>query len=476
MNDAATRQSAQIAEMIDQDELDGPPDAGIPGFDDDVNTGPPPLPEPADMAFGGPDEVADQVSSEAVTMSRDFLYELLRLTKERAGGPCDTCDDDAPIGPEFEEPGEAEAGEEFGAGEELGAAEEFGAESDITMRVADTEEPEGGDDDFGAESESEGEESEGEESEDEESDDEEVEVEEGKKKRRAISEAEGDDDSEFDGPPSDTEDDDTEEGDTESDGPPPELDDSDEDGADSIPFEPGAEAGAEIDADIDDADPPDGGLNHADIEEVVSKLVELSAGGETLTMHDLPEIVQCCFPDPVSDIGDMDEPPIDEPPIDEPPIDGPPIDEPPIDGPPIDEPPIDDVGGEEPPIDDVGGEGPPEDLPFESMKPVDEMSVIDEKLAKTKAINEHNESAALAKSIAGFAKKLKINVAMKPAKSENGAEYLGDEETFPKLCEAINKTLATIKEGKKKATVGAMSKYSRCYPVSGAGRLFYVFK
>lgn len=278
---------------------------------------------------------------------------------------------------------------------------------------------------------------------------------------------------------------------------------------------------------VDDAplgeEPPmgGGGGGGCDCDAIATKLASLSATKGSLTMADLPDIKQQMFPAaikgeivkcpscgktietgscegcamPGEGAGAGAVPPVPgaapggaEPPV--PPVEAPAGDVPPAA--PVSTPPA--PGGETPAQEAAEGpaheaaESPAEEAaehPTESvMKPVGEIAECDKKckgkMPKRKPVKEEATPAPAAEpkledEVAALAEeKLKIKPALRAAKMPNAVEFLGDQDTFLELCEALNESLA-ITEGKEKAK-GGLHKYSRCFPIHGGGRYWFAFK
>ena len=438
------------------------PDLPAPPLDD-VGGG---MPDPGEIAGSLDDDgyAPSEINDGPVVIDQDLLLAVLELVKENGSSCGDPGDDTADVPEEFESPdlpGESESDESESDESESDESESDESESD----------------------ESESDESESEESESDESEEVEVDESTSKDKKPINEEDEEDEETETDEPdsgPEESESEESEEAESD-DSEEAESDDSeaesDESGASDVP-----EFGAADDTSVPDLPEEDAGSNMAAL---VDKLVQLSASG-TLSMVDLPEIKQCCFPDAIDVCPECGQ----EVPEDE--MGGEEMGGEELDG-EVPEEMGDDVpeGGEVP--DELGDEGPEgvagdeedSENPFESMKPVEEIAEAKGKKPWEDDEGEDDDdeeddeegdvSEDLATDVAAFAESLG-DVVIRKSKSENGVEYLGDDDTFTKVLEAINKELPLIKEGKSKASVGSMSKYSRCFPVHGGGRLYYVFK
>jgi len=416
-----------------------------------------------DMGYASPDEVGMD-EQQVISIDKDLLLELVKLVKEK-GYECAT-DPECGSMQEEEPEGEFEAPE--GESEDDGESEAPEGESDEKDESDDDGESE--DDDKG------------------ESEDEEVEEGTSKDKDTVNEEDEAEEDDDEKG----EEDFGGEEGDEEGDS--EEADVSDIPDADDIPGTEEGDLGiSDVEADeIEDA--AEGELDHTDCEQLVDRIAELGMEG-TLTIEDLPEIAGFCFPEKakegIADIGAEEGPEGIEGPEG---MGGIEAEEGPegMEGPDMGEPEV---------PEDEAPEAEEEGNPFEStIKPVneinegkpwekdeDEKDEKDEKKSKKskKPAKDEEEEAdcgdadkglGLAESVAKFASDRDITIVTRPCKTPNGIEFLSDDESFVKLCEAMNSEFDAIKEGKGKGVVGAMSKYARCYPVSGSGRMYYVFK
>lgn len=93
---------------------------------------------------------------------------------------------------------------------------------------------------------------------------------------------------------------------------------------------------------------------------------------------------------------------------------------------------------------------------------------------------EKAQSHHLAESVKKLAESDGIEAEFKPAKTANAVQFEGNERDFIRFTEKLNRHLKVMAEsrgkGRPKYDMGAFNKYTRGYPVKGAGRLYYVFK
>ena len=416
----------KIAEALDDPFGVGDTASQIPGFDDSAAPPGPaveeqpalPPPSPAAQSPAAPDPMApvpgaDAEAAKPITINSDLLMAILKLIKTK-GYECGS------------EPG-------------CGKPETVKVDSEEDSKPPKADEP---DDDKDGAKEKDGEE-------------EDIEVEESVKTGASVNEEEEKEDKDKEDEEDDDKDDDKENSEKKSPQPSPVDDEEVEEVEDA--------AEEEIDC--------------TDCQVVVDKLVELSASGEALTLQALPEIEQVCNPDEAAEA--EIESGLD--------AGGPP---PEITG--------DDTVGEAEirAVDELVNEKWDPNANWLKAKKKAKDKKAPEKNTPEDEVEEHEEEEAkesdklvgaaaeskkpepsLAESVARFAEKaLGLKVPVKAAKTANGVEFLGEDDAFVKITEAINSEFKTISEGKKKFPVGSMSKYSRTFPVRGGGRLFFVFK
>lgn len=456
-----------IAESMDDLTFDGSAEPTIPGFDtvEPPTTDVPGIPNAT--ALPAPEGASDVSGEAQITMDRELLLALLSAAKDKGCG-CG-CGNPAPDGtPEHEAP-EAE--------EEEAAEYNPGDEED-----------------------------------DSEDEDEDVEIEEGMRPGKPLTEDEDDEDEDEDDSESEDSESDDESGAGEADV---------EDAADDVED---AANGADDEEDID----------YSDCEQLVDKIAELAAAKGTLTMDDFPELevvltgeigpeaeaevaaaeeiagdpeaeaaaeadteAPASAPMDTDEMSEADEmaeavmkaveeisedltdmpTPVDTASVGE-------IEPEPLPTTQLDEPvmPQDDLlntvyqtfGYPGTTIDDAAAQQI-KDIYLDHGKDAEDEGVI-VRTIDGYMIEGKEQVPSLTESVKALAEdNLKIGVVVRPAKTECGVEFLGDNATFTRLCEAINASFKTIKEGKAKK-LGGMAKYSRCFPVHGGGRLFFVFK
>ena len=197
------------------------------------------------------------------------------------------------------------------------------------------------------------------------------------------------------------------------------------------------------DEEIEDADEAadDPTEDQIDCQEIVTQLADLAAGS-TLTIDDIETVKAEIF-------GEVPEGP----------------------GP-------DEIG-------EPGPEGPEGEVEIEPEEaeaveeveegPVEEEAQNEDVDNSMKAVEEISDQKAepelgLLEAVQSLLKEEGIEAVLRESKNADGLEFLGDEESFAPISEAINESM------NKKTPPGSMSKYSRCFPLRGGGRLFYVFK
>jgi hypothetical protein len=99
------------------------------------------------------------------------------------------------------------------------------------------------------------------------------------------------------------------------------------------------------------------------------------------------------------------------------------------------------------------------------MKPVHELNPI---------IESVQPADPLTKSVFSFLALNEMKGQVRQSRSKDAVEYFGTAEDLVEAAKAINKELM-LTEGKRRP-MGSMSKYSRCFPIRGGGKLFFAFK
>ena len=118
------------------------------------------------------------------------------------------------------------------------------------------------------------------------------------------------------------------------------------------------------------------------------------------------------------------------------------------------------------------GEAP--DSLTESIKKVRSLCRFENYEGKPDVIAEEEETESLAESVSRF---LDIDPKLLGKSNSNDAlEFTGKQAAFKDLAEKMDSELKSITEGYDTKKIGSMSKYRRCFPVEGGGRLFFVFK